>query len=184
MIETFLNTDGRTYRYLKVLDANFERYLMVLLYFYIFFIIASSVVTRYTFNFSPVWASESAIFMYIYLTWLGASWNVRKRSHIRVDLVQKLLPERGRALTFVLNDLAMLAFTYFVYVGFIPVLRNTLEFGAIVQSMYVSEIYFIFAIPLGFALIALRSVQMLYSDLRSVIYGEPLFEGEAIIGGE
>ncbi len=71
---------------------------MVLLYFYIFFVIASSVVSRYIFNYSPVWASESAIFMYIYLTWLGASWNIRKRSHIRVDFIQERLPERGRAL--------------------------------------------------------------------------------------
>ena len=184
MIEALFSENGRTYRILRALDANFERYLMVLLYFYIFFIIATSVVTRYTFNFSPVWASESAIFMYIYLTWLGASWNVRKRSHIRVDLVQKLLPERGRGLSFVLNDIALLAFTYFVFVGFIPVWENTVQLGVVVQSMTVSEVYFIFAIPLGFALMAFRSVQMLYIDLRSVFYGEPVFEGEAIIGGE
>lgn len=184
MLDTFLNGDTRWHQYFKTLEANLERYLMVLLYFYIFFIIGSSVITRYTFNFSPVWASETAIFMYIYLTWLGASWNVRKRSHIRVDLIQNLLPERGRALTFVINDLAMLAFTYFVFVGFIPVLQSTIQLGAVVQSMYVSQIYFIFAIPLGFALIAIRSVQMLYIDLRSLIYREPVFDGEAIIGGE
>lgn len=181
---TLLNNNGRAYRLLSTIEQNIERYFMVVLYFYIFFIVATSVVTRYVFNFTPVWTTETAIFMYIYLTWLGASWNVRKRSHIRVDFVQKRLSERGRGLTYILNDLALLAFIYYVFVGFIPVWRNTQQLGVIVQSLNVSEIYFIFAVPLGFALIMIRSLQMLYNDVRAVVYDEPVYDGEAIIGGE
>lgn len=187
MIED-LDKDGRTYKvlskYLTVLDESFERYFLTIFYFYIFFIIATSVVTRYVFGYSPVWTTDTAIFMYIYLSWIGTSWNVRQRSHIRVDFVQSRLPDRARGLTYILNDIALLLFSYYVFVGLVPIWENITQLGAVVQSLNVSQIYFFVAVPIGFALITIRTFQVLYIDVRTVVFDEPVYDGEGIIGSE
>lgn len=169
-------------RYLRILDQNFERYLLIVLYFYITFAIVIAVINRYVFGFSIVWTNESAIFMYIYLSWIGASWGVRKRVHIRVDLIHEYLSERSRGLLFILSDLALLVFIYFTLVGFQPVWNNAVEFGASVQSMRLSQLYFIAAIPIGFGLMTIRTVQMLTIDLHSVLTDGPVYEGVGLMG--
>lgn len=169
---------------LRILDRNLERYFLVILYFYTLAIITVIVISRYVFNYTPVWGADTAVFMYIYLTWIGAAWNIRKRRHIRVDIIQRKLSERGLGMTYILNDVATLVFVYFVLVGFVPIWENTTQLGASVQSLGVSQVWFIFAIPLGFFLITVRALQALYWDAKAVKNGTKVYRGESIIGGE
>jgi len=169
---------------LQRIDQNLERYFLVALYFYIFVIVAINVLFRFLLNYTPVWGADTAVYMYIFLTWIGAAWNIRKRRHVRIDLIQKLLPERGVGLSYILNDLATLAFVYFVLVGFMPIWQNTVQLGADVPSLGLSQIYFLLAIPIGFALITLRALQMLYWDFKAVKNGSKVYRGERIIGQE
>lgn len=171
-------------KFLRILDHNLERYFLVTLYFYIFVVVATIVISRFVFNYTPVWGADTAVLLYIYLTWIGAAWNIRKRRHVRLDYVQQWLPQRGEAVSYILNDVATLAFVYSVLVGFMPIWQNTTQLGAAVPSLGISQIYFIFAIPLGFALITVRTVQMLYYDIKAAKDGSGVYRGESIIGKE
>ena len=170
--------------YLRLLDQNAERYLLYALYTYIIFIVAAEVFRRFALNNSSLWGAETARYMFIYLTWIGAAWGIRTRQHIRVDIIYEVVSERTVGLLHVLSDVAMLVFAYITLAWFMPTMQTTLEFGASIQSLRVSQGYFMAAIPIGFGLVAIRSLQMLYLDVRAVLNDEPVYRGSSLFGGE
>ncbi len=51
----------------------------------------ASVVTRYGFNNNILWALELTVFLFAWLVLLGASYAVRKGSHLGVDIIINIL---------------------------------------------------------------------------------------------
>ena len=58
--------------FLQRIDRNGERYLMLVLYCFIVFVIVKEVVRRFALDFSSLWGEEAARFAFIYLGWIGA----------------------------------------------------------------------------------------------------------------
>ena len=80
-------------KFLRLLDENFERWLMFALYSHIVAIVFVEVIRRFVFSYSSIWAEETARYAFIYLVWLGASAAIRDRSHIRIDIIFQFLSE-------------------------------------------------------------------------------------------
>jgi TRAP-type C4-dicarboxylate transport system permease small subunit len=62
--------------FLQRIDRNGERYLMLVLYCFIVFVIVNEVVRRFVLDFSSLWGEEAARIAFIYLGWIGASYAV------------------------------------------------------------------------------------------------------------
>ena len=84
-------------KFLRLLDENFERWLMFALYSHIVAIVFVEVIRRFVFSYSSIWAEETARYAFIYLVWLGASAAIRDRSHIRIDIIFQFLSEKKKA---------------------------------------------------------------------------------------
>ena len=56
----------------------------------------ANVVTRYGFNQNILWALELTVFLFGWLVLLGASYAVKKGSHLGVDVVINILPPQPR----------------------------------------------------------------------------------------
>lgn len=73
---------------------------MCLILWALFLVVALQFFTRYVLNNSLGWTEEIARMLLIVLTYLGAIVCARKNSHIRVDLILEILPDRiSRVLT-------------------------------------------------------------------------------------
>lgn len=162
------------------LDENIERYLLIVTYFYITFIIIMGVFNRFVLQSTSGWEIETARLLFIWLTWIGASLAVRQRSHIRIDFIYQYVSDRIEGLLYVFSDLVILAFCVVAFDAFVPVLDTTLMYGATLVTIDVSLIFFQAAIPVGLTLMALRAVQMLALDARSVWNGEQVYQGERL----
>lgn len=164
------------------LDENIERYLLIVTYFYISFIIIMGVFNRFVLLSTSGWEVETARLLFIWLTWLGASLAVRQRSHIRIDFIYQYISDRSEGLLYIFSDLVILAFCVISFDAFMPVLQTTSEYGASLVTINLSLIFFQAAIPTGLTLTAIRALQMLVIDTQSVrnnqqVYqGKPLFE--------
>ena len=66
------------------------------------------VIRREVFAYSSIWGEEIVRYAFIYLAWIGAAAVVRERAHIRIDVLMHYLPDRGKALLYILGDLVML----------------------------------------------------------------------------
>lgn len=167
---------------LSLLDEYAEQYLLYGFYIFLTFIIVVEVFRRFALNSASLWGEEVARFSFIYLTWIGASWGVRKRQHIRINIVHQYLSNRAVGITYIIGDLAMLVFAYFSVSWFLPVMQTTQKQGAVTQALGVGQEYFMFAVLLGFILLSIRTIQMLVWDVHAVLNDETVYQGESIFG--
>lgn len=162
------------------LDRNAELYLIGTLYIYIITIIGIEVFRRFVLNQSSVWGEEIARMMFIYLTWIGVSWGVYKRVHIRIDVLHQRLSEKFTGILYILGDLSILIFSYYAITLSIPVIQNALSYGATTAALRVNRAYFLIAIPLGFSLVVIRTLQALHQDVQNVRHGNPVEKGDSL----
>jgi C4-dicarboxylate transporter DctQ subunit len=77
----------------------------------------SNVIARYLFNSNILWALEVTVFLFAWLVLMGASYAVKKRIHIGVDVVINLLPGPARKVTAILAVIACLSFSIMLLIG-------------------------------------------------------------------
>lgn len=166
--------------YLILLDKNIERYLLIVTYFYITFVIIIGVFNRFILRATSGWETETATLLFIWLTWIGASLAVRRRSHIRIDFLYNYVSEQQKGILYVISDVSIIAFCIIAFQAFIPVIQNTQEFGSSLVSLPLSVIFFQFAIPVGLGLMCIRALQLLVLDIQSIRKNEEVYEGAAL----
>ena len=72
---------------------------------------------RYVLNDSLSWTEEISRYGLVYITYIGCATAVRRRSHIRIDLIERLLPPAGQRVVAIFVDLMMLAFLAFMAIN-------------------------------------------------------------------
>lgn len=166
-------------------NENAERYLLYTVYMYLIFIVVAETLRRFVLNLSSLWGTETARFAYIYLTYIGMSWGIYTRTHIRVDAVFDLVSERTEGYLYLFSDIVLLIIAFFAIRYSIPMLRTSLQFGAVTPALRVNRAFFQVAVPLGFTLFSVRVIQRMYNDIKDIRAGRPVYKGEDIfVDGE
>ncbi|MDR3231882.1 MAG: TRAP transporter small permease [Synergistaceae bacterium] len=75
---------------------NFEEYFVVWTMALMTLLVFCQVVMRYVFRNSLSWSEELARFIFMWLSWIGASYAVKERSHFRVEMFANLMKGRRR----------------------------------------------------------------------------------------
>lgn len=165
---------------LRNLDANGERYLLLILYTLVVAVIGIEVIRRFVLSFSSIWGEEVARFGFIYLTWIGASVGVKNRSHIRIDLIYGWVPARHHVWLYGFADLATVCFAVVAfYYSLVPIVTS-LQFDSVTDGLRINRSFFLVAVPLGFALTVVRVIQNIVRDISDHRAGRPLFTGKKL----
>jgi TRAP-type C4-dicarboxylate transport system permease small subunit len=166
--------------FLKKFDSNGERWLLLGFYTYIVLVIAIEVVRRFGLSYSSVWGEETARYAFIYLVWIGAASAVRERAHIRIDVLSDLLPPRGTALVYMFADvLTLLLACATLYWTIDPVLTS-IKFHSVTEGLRVTRAWFLVAVPFGFLLVVVRTLQSMARDISDLRAGRPPYRGERL----
>lgn len=119
------------------------------------------VVARYVFNYSFVWALELTGVMFAWLIFVGMSYGVRVGAHIGVDAVVKVVgPGAARAIS-VVAALLCIIYAGIVTVGGFQYVSKMYDVGILMQDMPVQQWIPRVILPVGFALLTFRFVQVL-----------------------
>ncbi|MPZ12327.1 MAG: TRAP transporter small permease subunit [Kiloniellaceae bacterium] len=165
---------------LRWLDENAERWMLLFLYSFIVLVIAIEVIRRFVLMYSSVWGEETARYAFIYLVWIGAAVAVRDRAHIRIDVITHMLPPRGAALVYLLADLLTVALACFaIYWSLDPVLVSW-KYGNVTDGLRIIRVWFLLAVPFGFAIMLLRLVQSIRRDVADLREGRAHFTGRKL----
>ncbi len=162
---------------LRQLDENGERYLMLVFYCFIVFVIVIEVARRFVLDFSSLWGEEAARFAFIYLGWVGASYGVKYRAHIRFDILMHMLPPRWRGYLYLFGELCTLIFAGFALYWSLNTISTMLQFGALAPALRVSQVWFEAAVPLGFLMMVVRLLQSAWRDIQDIRAGREAFAG-------
>jgi TRAP-type C4-dicarboxylate transport system permease small subunit len=167
-------------RFLAALNKNAERW--ALLFFYVLLVgtMFVEVIRREVFAYSSIWGEEIVRYAFIYLAWIGAAAAVRERAHIRIDVLMHFVSDRGKALLYILGDLVMLAVALVAIVWSFETVMVSWKFGSVSHGLRVSMVWFLMAVPFGFALMIFRLIQSLLRDFKDLLAGRPVYEGDKL----
>jgi TRAP-type C4-dicarboxylate transport system permease small subunit len=167
-------------RTLRLLDDNIERYIMLACYVFCCAVIIQDVARRFVINYSAAWSQETAQYAFIYLGWIGAAYAVKERAHIRFDILQNKLPEKLHGYIFIAGEIATIIFAIIAFRFSMHTISVLWQFGGATPVLRVSKIWAEAAVPIGFALILLRSVQSMLRDITDMRAGRAVYKGKAL----
>ncbi|WP_018700369.1 TRAP transporter small permease [Amorphus coralli] len=162
---------------LALIDRNAERWALLVFYTMLVVTMAVEVIRREVFAYSSIWGEEVVRYAFIYLVWIGAASAVRERAHIRIDVLFALVSERGKALLYILGDLVMLVVAVLAVYWSYESVAVSWRFGSVSHGLRISLVWFLAAVPIGFALMIFRLIQSLVRDVADLRAGRPPYEG-------
>lgn len=121
---------------------------------------AVQVLLRYAFNTGWIWSLEATTYTFAWLVLLGMAYGVRTRSHIAVDLVMSRLQGKALRVATVLALLVCIAYAVLMLYGGSVLVWRLVELGNEARDLPVKRWLLTSMIPIGFALLALRFLQL------------------------
>ncbi|MEL6965099.1 MAG: TRAP transporter small permease, partial [Pseudomonadota bacterium] len=77
----------------------------------------ANVIARYVFNSNILWALETTVFLFAWLVLLGASYCIKTRTHLGVDVVLNMVSPGARRLLAIVAVISCLAFSVLLLIG-------------------------------------------------------------------
>jgi TRAP-type C4-dicarboxylate transport system permease small subunit len=167
-------------RIYNAVDKNGERWLLLVFYVMLVGTMFIEVVRREVFSYSSIWGEEMVRYSFIYLAWIGAAAAVKERGHIRIDVIMNYVPQTVKALLYILGDLVMFIVALIAIYWSWEAVHVSWKFGSVTHGLRISQTWFLFAVPFGFALVMLRLIQSFLRDLSDLRNGRPVYEGDKL----
>jgi TRAP-type C4-dicarboxylate transport system permease small subunit len=165
---------------LQKIDADGERWLLLIFYSMIVLVIGVEVFRRFALSYSSTWGEEIARYSFIYLAWIGASAAIKERAHIRIDVIQNFLPRKGQLFIYIFGDLITLIVACFALYYSFEMLSVTIKFGSVTHGLGIQQAWFLAAVPIGFSMVTFRTLQSLYRDIGMWNKSTPLYHGQKL----
>ncbi|WP_299473215.1 TRAP transporter small permease [uncultured Roseibium sp.] len=165
---------------IKVLDRNGERWLLLVFYVMLVLTMFVEVVRREVFAYSSIWGEEIVRYSFIYLAWIGAAAAVKERGHIRIDVIMQYVGPRVKAVLYIFGDLVMAFVAVIAFYWSLETVLVSAKFGSVTHGLRISQVWFLSAVPFGFALVLFRLAQSFVRDLRDFRDGRPVYEGDKL----
>jgi TRAP-type transport system small permease protein len=137
-----------------------------------------AVVMRYAFHKPPAWSIEVSRFMFLWMVMFGAALVTREKSHVEIDFIANLIPEKIRFYWINLLRLVMLSFCgVLIYYGLkiLPIVgqANTPTLEMSMGWLYAS-------VPAGGMLMALYILELFIRSLCEEYRSVRLKEGSGL----
>ena len=126
------------------------------------------VVMRYVFSNSLSWSEELARFIFMWVSWVGASYAVRERAHFRVEMFADMM--KGEKRKWFELVILIVWFVFCVFMAFIGtrLIIFLVETGQISAAMEIPMSWVYASVPVGCGLMALR----LIVEIKKLLRGE------------
>lgn len=159
---------------LSWLNNNIEKLIIVVSYSAIAGIIFVEVIRRFAFSVQAPWSTTVPILLFLWLTWFGASYNIKTRTHLALTEVRKALPYRWQFYCFIMDAVMWIIFASIViWFTFQQVYLSYDNFAIVGGTDNVMEWWFYLATPLAWSLIIFRAIQNLLEDIKRYRRGVP-----------
>ncbi|MCM3397457.1 TRAP transporter large permease subunit [Oceanobacillus profundus] len=156
---------------LKFMDQRFEEVLIVLGFLTFIILINLQVINRYILPFIEfanitTWTEEVSRYIFIFVSFLGASLAIKKRDSIQVTALVDRLPSGLQKSIHIANTIFMLYFSYMIVKYGYTLIMFQFETGQTTPAISLPMAIPYSAVPLGFLLMAIRLIQNLMQDTK------------------
>lgn len=148
----------------KIID-NFEEYFCVWSLAIMTILVFIQVVMRYVFQNSLSWSEELARYIFLWLSWVGASYAVKERSHFRVEMFADLLKGKPRKIFELFVLLVWFSFCLFLAYQGSMITRHLIIRKQLSAAMEIPMAWAYASVPVGSFLMAARLVVEIHKVL-------------------
>ena len=124
------------------------------------------VVLRYVFNSGFLWALEATTYLFAWLVLIGISYGVKVGSHIGVDVLVSQLPRQGKRIAGIVAGLLSILYAVLLLIGGWQYFATVRMIGVTAEDIPVQRWILVIILPVGFALLLFRLVQMTWRIIR------------------
>lgn len=148
------------------IKSNFEEIIASLFFCFTLILVLVNIIMRYFLKTGIPWSEEVATGCFVWTVFIGAAAAFKENQHIGIDILVKYLSDDKKHLVKLFVDVLLL-----IVIAFITVLSIQYIFTTYTKPtpvLGVSSAYISSAIPVGFILMLMRSIQFLINDLKIV----------------
>ncbi|NYT59025.1 TRAP transporter small permease [Alcaligenaceae bacterium] len=150
----------------KFLDKHLEEMLLVFLLSLMSILIGAQVFMRYVMGDSLTWSEELARYAFIWATYLGVAYGVKRNAHICVEAAVTRLPGLYRHYASILSHVLFIVFAVLVVKEGYALTLKIFSFGQQSSAMGLPMGYIYLAPTVGFALVILRLLQCIVAEVK------------------
>lgn len=148
------------YRHLAAVLERLEEGFIALLFVAMVLVTFTQVVLRYAFGTGLLWAVELTSYLFGWLVLFGASYVLKKRGHIGVDALVKLLPPWLARRVELMAVALCLFYAVIMAVGGYRYVASMYVIGIEAEDMPIKRWILLSIIPIGMALLFVRLLQI------------------------
>ena len=167
-------------RILHAINQNGERWALLGFYVMLVATMFVEVVRREVLAYSSIWGEEIVRYSFIYLAWIGAAAAVKERGHIRIDVIMQYVGRRTKTLLYIFGDIVMFVVAVIALYWSYEAVHVSWKFGSVTHGLRISQVWFLSAVPVGFALVVFRLIQSFLRDIQDLRHGRPVYEGDKL----
>ncbi len=156
---------------LKWIDDHFEEALLVFLLSAMSLLICGQVFMRYVMMNSLAWSEELARYCFIWATYLGVSYGVKRKAHICVTAVSERLSGNPQRYLHIFAYLIFGLFAFLVMKEGWALAMKIFRFGQKSSSLGIYMGWIYLAPTISFGLVVLRLLQAIGDEVRAIRQG-------------
>lgn len=161
---------------IKKLFNNLEEYFLVYSLMFSVALIFAQVVMRYIFSSSLSWSEELARYLFLWQIWVGASYAVKEKKHLRIEVVRDLIKGIKNKEAFdLLAHTIWCAFAVFLAFKGFELTKMLYVRGQVSPAMRIPMAYAYASVPVGCALMSIR----LLAEMSNIVQKMRHCEGGA-----
>ena len=162
---------------LKKLWDHLEEYFLIPSLVFSVLLIFTQVVMRYVFSNSLSWSEELARYLFLWQSWIGVSYGVKKNMHLRILILPGKLKGKAKvALETVVNTIWFAFGVFMVFKGFelaMMIASRGQESAALGLPMQIAYL----SVPVGCLIMNLRLIESTVLILKGQKRGEATSDG-------
>ncbi|ESS14888.1 TRAP-type C4-dicarboxylate transport system, small permease component [Betaproteobacteria bacterium MOLA814] len=147
------------------LDRNAERSLILVAYSSMALIIVYAVFERFVLKTQIPWSSSIPIYLFLWVTWIGCSQNVRKRTHLVFNDIRLNMSHTKQFACLMLDAVLWIVFGIVVlYFTIEQTMLVEMNFAIVQGTDNVMQWWFYLATPVAWSLLLIRVLQNTWDD--------------------
>ena len=144
---------------IRWLDKHVEEVFIVFLTGVMTIALFAQVVFRFAINLPLAWTEEISLYMLVWLCYFGASLAVKRRRHLKMEIVTHFMNDKWRKLFDIISNIIFFAFICFVLYFVTKLTVDIGQRGAKTAVLHIAKWIPYMGVPLSFIMMIFRLIQ-------------------------
>lgn len=123
---------------------------------------------RYALHHPIIWSEEAARYLMVWSTMLGISIATRQKAHLGIDIFVSMAPKKAQRILEIISWSMLIIMYVFLVITSILFICNAVKTGNVTPMLRIPFYIIYLALPIGFALGAVRGAQVLMDIVKGV----------------